>query len=181
MPLSSTPESRARAEAMRRARLAGWLNDYGPALRNFFARKVGPDDAQDLVQDVFLSLHRSERDDHILNVERYLFKVAHNILADHYRRRAIQGDDRTLDIEDVAEPADEISPERILVGQWEYERMVAAIRRLPPRTQTAFLLHRYQRLTYPVIAQRMGISRSAVKQLVLRAMTRIVEEMEHGP
>lgn len=181
MTLPSTPESRARAEALRRARLAGWLTQYGPALLTFFTRKIGPNDAEDLVQDVFLSLHRSERDDHIVNVERYLFKVAHNILASYYRRRIAQGVDRTLDIDDVAEPADEISPERILVGQWEYERMAAVIRQLPRRTKMAFMMHRFQRLTYVEIAAQMGISRSAVKQLVFRAMARVVEEMGDDP
>ena len=33
-------------------------------------------------------------------------------------------------------------------------------------------------MTYPAIAQHMGISRSAVKQLVLRAMTQLMDELE---
>ena len=63
----------------------------------------------------------------------------------------------------------------------EFERMIVAIRRLPPRAQTAFLLHRFRQMTYPAIARHMGISRSAVKQLVLRAATQVIEELEGAP
>src|SRR5215217_3326455 len=33
-----------------------WLEDYGPALRRYFEKRVNPAEAEDMVQDVFLSL-----------------------------------------------------------------------------------------------------------------------------
>jgi RNA polymerase sigma factor (sigma-70 family) len=161
--------------------LVAWMAEYGPALRAFFVRKVGPDEAQDLVQDVFLCLHSRAVSTQVDNVERYLFKVAHNVLASRHRHRLVQGAPYQVDLECVAEPADELSPERILMGRREFERMIVAIRRLPPRAQTAFLLHRFRQMTYPAIARHMGISRSAVKQLVLRAATQVIEELEGAP
>jgi RNA polymerase sigma factor (sigma-70 family) len=163
-----------------RADLAAWLNEYGPALRAFFTRKVGPDEAQDLVQEVFLCLHSRSVAEQIDNVERYLFKVAHNVLASRHRHRVVQGAQYQVQLEAADEPADELSPERILLGRREYERVIVAVRKLPPRAQTAFLLHRFRQMTYPAIAQHMGISRSAVKQLVLRAMTQLMDELERS-
>lgn len=160
--------------------LTAWLTEYGPALRAFFARKVGPDEAQDLVQEVFLCLHTRSVAERIDNVERYLFKVAHNVLASRHRHRVVQGASHQVEFDPADEPADELSPERILLGCREYERVIVAVRRLPPRAQTAFLLHRFRQMTYPAIAQHMGISRSAVKQLVLRAATQIIEELERS-
>lgn len=154
------------------------MAEYGPALRAFFARKVGADEAQDLVQDVFLCLHSRTVSAQIDNVERYLFKVAHNVLASRHRHRLVQGAPFQVDFELAAEPADELSPERILIGRREFERMIVAVRRLPTRAQTAFLLHRFRQMTYPAIARHMGISRSAVKQLVLRAATQVIDELE---
>lgn len=158
--------------------LALWLTEYGPALRAFFTRKVGADEAQDLVQEVFLCLHSRSVSDQVENVERYLFKVAHNVLASRHRHRVVQGAQYQVQLEAIDEPADELSPERILLGRREYERVIVAVRKLPPRAQTAFLLHRFRQMTYPAIAQHMGISRSAVKQLVLRAMTQLMEELD---
>src|SRR3546814_5029704 len=69
------------------------------------------------------------------------------------------------------------SPERIVIGQQEYRRVLEAIQNLPPRAREAFQYHRFENLTYQAIAQRMGISKEAVKGLMHRALVRIVDEM----
>lgn len=158
--------------------LAAWQAEYGPALRAFFARKAGAQEAQDLVQEVFLCLHTRSVAEQVENVERYLFRIAHNVLASRYRYQAVRGTAYQVELDPGNEPADELSPERITLGRLELERMTAAVQNLPPRAQTAFLLHRVRQMTYPEIARHMGISRSAVKQLVLRALTQIIEELE---
>ncbi|AJA08545.1 hypothetical protein SKP52_08130 [Sphingopyxis fribergensis] len=56
--------------------------------------------------------------------------------------------------------------------------MLEAIQKLPPRAREAFEYHRFENLTYQAIAQRMGISKEAVKELMHRALVRIVAEME---
>lgn len=178
MTLSPSHENKPAAEAPAQPDLAAWLAEYGPALRAFFTRKVGPDEAQDLVQEVFLCLHSRSVCERVDNVERYLFKVAHNVLTSRHRHRVVQGASFQVQLDVAAEPADELSPERIVLGRREYEHVIVAVRKLPPRAQTAFLLHRFRQMTYPAIAKHMGISRSAVKQLVLRATTQIMEELE---
>src|SRR3546814_6516737 len=71
-----------------------------------------------------------------------------------------------------------ISPERITIAQEEYQRVIAAICNLPPRARQAFELNRFSELTYQAIAEHMGISKNSVKELIHRALVRIVEEME---
>ena len=56
--------------------------------------------------------------------------------------------------------------------------VLAAIVNLPPRARQAFELHRFEHLTYQAIAQRMGITKDSVKELMHRALVRIAEEME---
>ena len=65
----------------------GWMARYGSALRRYFAKRVPPAEAEDLVQDVFLAMQvRGEiRDPE--QADRYLFRVAANALA---RRRQRQ-------------------------------------------------------------------------------------------
>lgn len=160
--------------------LGSWMASYGPGLRRYFRRRAPEADADDLVQDVFLRLQSAQLQRPIDNIEGYLFTTAHNVLVSRYRRHAARSamlHDQWVDGHDGADP---LSPERIAIGQEEYRRVVTAIRNLPPRAREAFELHRFENLTYPAIAERMGITRDSVKELMHRALVRLTEEMEAG-
>jgi RNA polymerase sigma-70 factor (ECF subfamily) len=144
-------------------------------------RRAGADEAEDLVQEVFLCLQSRAVAEDIEDVERYLFKVAHNVLTTRARSRAVRGEHGQVSLDLATDPVDDLSPERVLLAKQEYARAIVAMRRLPPRAQAAFLLHRFRRMTYPMIARRMGISLSAVKQLIARALAQIAEDMERAP
>lgn len=117
-------------------------------------------------------------DNAIENVEGYLFTTAHNVLVSNYREQAARVTLLREDWGEGRDDADPLSPERIAIGREEYQRVLAAISDLPPRTREAFELHRFENLTYPAIAERMGISRESVKDLMHRALVRIAEDME---
>jgi RNA polymerase sigma-70 factor (ECF subfamily) len=76
------------------------------------------------------------------------------------------------------EPIDALSPERILIGAEALDRIMAVLQALPPRTSEAFILHRFEEMTYDAIARRMGISRSGVEKLIMRALDRLMESWE---
>jgi RNA polymerase sigma-70 factor (ECF subfamily) len=160
------------------AELAAWMADYGPGLRRYFARRAGADEAEDLVQEVFLRLQARAEHDPVDNVEGYLFRVARNVLISRYRLKGFNSlAEREAWTDEVGGP-DELSPERILIGKQEYERLVAAIFDLPPRARAAFLFHRFENMTYQAIAERMGIAKRSVKELMQRATDRLAQEME---
>jgi RNA polymerase sigma-70 factor (ECF subfamily) len=150
---------------------------YGPALRRYFARRAASADVDDLVQEVFLSMQSRGATSAIENVEGYLFRTAANVLGQR-RRRSGWSWGRQEEVDDVVGPADELSPERILIGKQEYDRLMAAIFALPPRARAAFLFHRFENMTYQAIAERMGIAKRSVKELMQRAIDRLAEEME---
>lgn len=156
--------------------LSAWMAQYGAALRRYFARRVGPADADDLVQEVFLSLQRSASEATVENVESFLFTVARRVLVARYRGEKGY---RLLDFQDQppSEP-DDISPERILTAKQEYARAIVAINELPPRMQMAFVLHRFGKLSYSAIAKRMGITKASVQVLMRRAIERVASGME---
>lgn len=160
--------------------LAAWMATYGPGLRRYFRRRADDADVDDLVQEVFLRLQSAELSTPIDNVERYLFAAARNALISRHRRQKARATLLHEEFEDVIEIAEQRSPERIVIGQQEYRRVLEAIQNLPPRAREAFQYHRFENLTYQAIAQRMGISKEAVKELMHRALVRIVEEMEPG-
>jgi len=153
--------------------LRAWTVQYGPALRRYFMKKVGPNEAEDLVQEVFLSLQlRGRTGGEIDNIEGYLFRTAANTIVRRHQRQKWDwaGHDVLDDLDDLS---DDVSPERVLMGKEELDRVLSAMRGLPPRCSQAFFLHRFEELTYSAIAARMRITNSAVERLIQRALRRI--------
>lgn len=154
-----------------------WAQQYGPALRRYFRKKVSAADAEDLIQNVFLNIQaRGEDAGAIDNVEGYLFRTAANVLARRLGRDAWSPDA----LVELNEPRDELSPERTLIARQRLERVVEAMKTLPPRTRQAFVLHRFEEMTYVAIARQMGITTISVGKLIKRAVRRLSEAAEEG-
>ena len=160
--------------------IAAWMASYGPGLRRFFSRRVNDNDLDDLVQEVFLRMQVAQLSEPIDNVERYLFRVARNVLVSRHRSDVVRHLDAHAPYEDGLGVADELSPERIAIGREEYARAVKAILKLPPRCRAAFQFHRFENMTYRAIAVRMGISKDSVKELMHRAIVGLAREMDSG-
>ena len=58
--------------------------------------------------------------------------------------------------------------------------MVQALKTLPPRTRQAFILHRFEEMTYVSIARQMGITTISVGKLIKRALRKLGDAAE-GP
>ena len=162
-----------------RERMGVWMAEYGPALRRYFRRSVGAGEAEDLVQEVFLAMQVRGAHETVENASGYLFRIAANLLAKrrqrepwHWERHA------TLD---GFEPREEISPERALIAKQAAAGVLEALKALPPRTAEAFLLHRFEEMTYAAIATQMGVSVKAVEALIARAMKRVGAVLEGRP
>lgn len=153
---------------------------YGPPLRRYFQKKVGAAEADDLVQEVFLSLQVRGADADIENFEGYLFRMAANAVIQHKRRPGWDWASH-LDLDDLDGMADDVSPERVLLGKEAVEKVVAALDKLPPRAAQAFFLHRFEEMTYTAIAARMNITNSAVERLIQRALKRLGKVMAVRP
>lgn len=158
-----------------------WAVRYGPALRRYFLKKVTPPEADDLVQEVFAKLQARSVAAPVENIEGYLFRSAANVLISHYRDQAGHGWDRHRRLEEWLEPREEISPERTLIGKQAIERVIASLQDMPARSREAFVLHRFEELTGPAIAQRMGISVKGVEALLARAMRHVTAALETAP
>ncbi|MGE5565143.1 MAG: RNA polymerase sigma factor [Parcubacteria group bacterium] len=171
-PLESTP-----APAIGPEQLRAWMVQYGPALRRYFMKKVSAAEAEDLVQDVFLSVQSRGAGAEIENIEGYLFRAAANVLV-RRRQRQRWDWDRHAALDEAPEPSDDLSPERVLMGKQAVDRLVGALNDLPPRTAEAFFLHRFEDMTYEAIARRMGVSVKAVEDLMRRALRRLSDRLE---
>jgi RNA polymerase sigma factor (sigma-70 family) len=153
--------------------LAPWVVSHGARLRRYFARRAPADDVDDLVQDVFLRLQSARSRGPIRDMERYLFTVARHVLVNRQRWLTVRCSALHDRLEDVPEPASDLSPERIVSARQDYARAMAAVQDLPPRARAAFQLYRFEELSYAAIAERMAISRDSVKELLYRAARRV--------
>jgi RNA polymerase sigma factor (sigma-70 family) len=64
------------------------------------------------------------------------------------------------------------------VAKQTLDQLAAALRELPPRTREAFIFHRFEEMTYPAIAERMGISINGVEKLIKRALAQLAAKVE---
>ena len=149
-----------------------WFVEYGPGLRAYFRKRVAPGEVEDLVQEVFLAMYNRTDAAPVDQIQRYLFRVAASVLA----RRLRKHEPLELPL-DGHEPVDDVSPERILDGKQDLERFMVAVRNLPPRSRTAFVLHRFEEMTYASVALRMGVTIDAVKALLSRAILKLEDEL----
>ncbi len=149
-------------------------------LRNFFYRRTrSHPDADDLVQEVFFRvLRRSGQARGQLQVESpaaYIFTVAANLLRERARHRALDADGEAARAarqlyELIGNTDAAFDPERILLGREALHALQDVLAGMNERTRSILLLVRLEKIPQKVIADRMGISVSAVEKHLARAV-----------
>lgn len=143
--------------------------DHNHWLRNLLCRRLGcPHTAADLTQDVFVRLLGKPALPFMREPRAYLARVAHGLLVDHRRRRALeQAWMETL----AAMPEDAApSPEEQTMIVDALARIDALLQGLKPRVREVFLLSRLEGLAYPRIAEHLGVSLSSVEKDMAAAL-----------
>jgi RNA polymerase sigma factor (sigma-70 family) len=149
-----------------------WFEQLRPSLLRFFERRVdSATDVEDLVQEVFVHLARQgEGGTEIREPERYVFRVATNVLRDRMRRNTVRRRSDHVPLEDNGTAGEMPSEERIYESKQLLKQVMDVLNRLTPKCRTSFLLHRFEGLSYSEIARRMGVSRSAVEKQMMHAI-----------
>lgn len=150
---------------------------WRPALMSFFLRRVNNHaEAEDLTQEVFAKL-LSRSDATIDSPDSYVFQTATNLLRDRARRVKVrQAYSETIGAMD-GQGVETLDPHRIAVGRDELAQLNKGLMALPERTRTIFVLYRVENLSLDEIAEAFGISKSAVKQHVMKAMAALMAFM----
>ena len=166
------PFSRFAASAREGATLFEELRS--PLLRYLVSLGLSADEAQDVVQDAFLSLHRSlAAGGSPENVRAWLFRVAHNSARNRQRsyHRRFGGP-----LENAAfQLPDGSTPERAVLKKEQYRKLGAAIRSLSDIERECLLL-RAEGLRYREIGEVLGLATSTVGSIVDRAVKKLAEQ-----
>lgn len=143
-------------------------------LFSLVVRMIGSvDDAEDLLQEVFLQAHRKLsgfRGDSALGT--WLYRLTMNHCLDHLRARQVRMNRATesLDEEGAEEPTAPAPVVPAVVSRLDLER---AIKMLPDGARAAFLLHDVEGFEHREIAQILGISEGTSKSQVHKARMKL--------
>lgn len=157
---------------------------HGGSVYGFLARRL-PDRAlaEDLYQEAFLRVHRARGTyDPSRPFRAWLFGIVHNLLIDSLRDTGRTPRTRPLDEPGTAGRGDERvlqiasgdgSPEQVASTREAARALDAALHALPQDEATVLLLARMEGMPYEDIAQVVGRTPAATKQLAYRALQRV--------
>ena len=135
-------------------------------IREVRIRTRGRSDPEELLHAAYLRLVRYRTQHTVENIGAFLVRTAVNIGVDNYRH-----DRFIVDIAPENTGICENSPlqDEVLAARARLERVREGLSRLSPRTREVFLMHRLEDLKYREIAERLGISQSAVEKHIAKA------------
>ena len=145
-----------------------------PLLRYLACLGLSADEAQDIVQEAFLSLHR-----HLSaggskeNIRSWLFRVAHN-RARNQQNRYERRFGTSLD-EDVDSISEEATPEQAVLEKEKFERLSRAMNQLAEAERECLLL-RAGGLRYREISEVLGMPTSTVAETIERTIKKLAEK-----
>ena len=148
------------------------VDRHARELHRFLAASIGPEMAEDCLQDTLISALRAyPRLRHGKNLRAWLYTIAHNKATDTVRGLARRPASVELDDmppgreprEDAKEPADD--------AIWTH------VRALPGKQRTAVVQRYVMDLDYRAIGELMGISEEAARQNVSAGLKRLRKEL----
>ncbi len=131
-------------------------------------------DAEDVLQDVFVRAYGALRNDNReMNVRAWLYRVAHNRCIDHLRR-PIPPAAEIFEVsrKPLHDPVEEAQ------RRDDLRQLVADVGQLPEQQRSALLMREIDGMTYADLANALDVTVPAVKSLLVRARVGLVEAAE---
>ncbi|MGZ8397838.1 MAG: RNA polymerase sigma factor [Gemmatimonadales bacterium] len=164
------PPGEATAEAVCR----GWYEAHGAQLYNYLRFHLSsPDLAEDLTAEVFLRALKSSAlfDPAIGGPRAWLFRIAQNVLRDHFRRAQRRRLVSIAGMRDLEYQAP--SPEERLLWEEEVAGLLAAIAELSPGDREVIGLCYGSEISMAEAGEILGLSAAATRTRLWRALARL--------
>jgi RNA polymerase sigma-70 factor (ECF subfamily) len=161
--------------------LAGALEEWRADIRRFLIARTGNEaDADDVLSELWIKL-KTIQPGPVANPKGYLFRTANNLVLDRLRearRRERRESHWTAEqhedyspLSEVADPAPDA--EQRLAANDEMQRLADAVAQLPAGARRVVRMHKLEGLSHAEVAERLGITKSAVEKHMAVAMTHL--------
>jgi RNA polymerase sigma-70 factor (family 1) len=129
--------------------------------------------AEEIVQELFVSLWEKRKSAVIHNLENYLF-VSLKYLIIHHIKKVI-AERKMVDTEGIEIPNE---PTEILTAQALQNAINQAVEELPDKTQTVFRMSRFEEKSHKEIADYLEISEKAVEYHITQSLKYLRSELK---
>ncbi|MBI5891473.1 MAG: sigma-70 family RNA polymerase sigma factor [Nitrosomonadales bacterium] len=152
------------------------LKETARLLRPFLSRRIfASAEVDDVLQEILISIHKAR---HTYDGQRpykpWMYAIAKFRLQDHLRAHYA---DQLRDAEDLSE-LEEILPDDVTETGFNYESISVEVQKLPEKQATILRLMHHEGCTSKEVAERMGMTESAVKVAAHRAYKVLRERLE---
>jgi RNA polymerase sigma factor (sigma-70 family) len=148
---------------------------HAPAIFRYLGRRIGPDDAGDLLGDVFLAAFeaRPRFDRTSASALPWLYGIAANLLGKHHRRRAAERRalERVVADDEPRDHADAVSA--AIDARARLRTLAALLGALPAGERDALLLYAWEDLSYREVADLLGVPPGTVRSRLNRVRRRV--------
>jgi RNA polymerase sigma factor (sigma-70 family) len=161
------------AVAGHEAAFAAIVDRYRTPLARYCAGIVGPNRAEDAVQQALINAHDAlQRTDEVRHLRSWLYRIAHN--ASLNVLRAVRDDVSLEDAERSGSLAgglgpDDDGPAATFERSERFRATVAALQELPERQRAALVLRELEGRSHQEIADALGVTTGSARQHLMRA------------
>lgn len=155
-----------------------------PALLRFLRARGAGDDAEDLLQDMWMKLEAKDLGP-VADPLPYLYRMANNLVLDRYRS-ATRRERREQDWSEsgggvMADPSEDVAIDERLILAERLEQARTVLRALGPRVELVFRRFRIEGVGQRLIAEELGVSLTTVEkdlQKAYRAMIALKQKLD---
>jgi RNA polymerase sigma factor (sigma-70 family) len=146
---------------------------YQGRLLGFCRQMLGStEDAEDVLQEVFVSAYRAMlADEREINLRPWLYRIARNRCLNHLRKPTADAQE-SMDMVPAVEAS---STAEKVHNREEFRQLLGDVAKLPETQRSALLLREMDAMSYEEIAQAMDTSVPSVKSLLVRARISLAE------
>ena len=154
--------------------------EFAPAIFRFCRRALPTrEDAEDATMEVFTKLRdKLGQYDPTRSFTAWLYKVAANHCWDTLRRRKVRQDKETEDVDSVPLEHPDANQLEKLIEKRSNEEVRKALDKLGNRARMALVMRYYSDMSYDEIADALGVRRTFVGVVLLRARHELRQALE---
>jgi RNA polymerase sigma-70 factor (ECF subfamily) len=136
----------------------------------------GPEEIDDVIQEVYYKVLMMESLDHVQDPKPFLLTMARNLVFMRIRRDAIVSIEAVANLDELEIADASPTPERVALARAELQWVLGLVASLPERCRHVFHARRIDGLSQRETADKLGISEGSVESETLRGL-KLIQKM----